>query len=466
MTTVELRQGNRAVARVWSQHGLWVLAIALVALAVRIAVVAATPHYVPISDPQDYDRYGVAIAHTGHFPSSDFPAGGPTAYRPPAYPYFVGGVYAVANWLGLDSSHGHLTGSRWTDVRLLQALIGVLTVLLIGLIVRQIWRRGPDLVAMGLSAVFPPFLALSDSLLSENLLVPLVLAAVAAVLRYRETRGLRWVGVAGVLTGLATLTHANAAVLVLPLAAGVWATPWRASPDGLASEFASRARGIGPAALLVVVAALTVLPWTIRNAVELHAFVPVSTEAGPTLAGTYNATAARQTTLPGNWIPWWEDGVNAAALRRAAGSEVRTDAALQSDGLHYALHHPSYVVTVAARNVQRMLGLGGSRWVSLYATGTSTPRRLIALDGYAILLILPFALVGAFSRTARAAPRFLWFVPLLLLASVVLLVSYERVRTPVDPFLLMLAAIPVARLLELVAARRPALARRQMSPAQ
>lgn len=445
------------MTRVWSQHGLWVLAIALVALLLRIAVVAATPHYVPISDPQDYDRYGVAIAHTAHFPASDFPAGGPTAYRPPAYPYLVAGVYAVANWVGLDSSHGHLTSARWTDMRLFQALLGVVTVLLIGLIVRQIWRRGPDLVAMGLAAIFPPFIALGDSLLSENLLVPLVLAAVAAVLRYRETRGLRWVAGAGVLTGLAMLTHANAAILVLPLAAGASSAPWRSWRSW---------RAAGPAALLLVVAVLTVLPWTVRNAVELHAFVPVSTESGPTLAGTYNATAARQRALPGNWIPWWQDPVNAAALRRAGGNEERTDTALQSDAAHYALHHPTYVVTVAARNLQRMLGLGGGRWVSLYATGTSTPRRLIALDGYAILLILPLALLGAFSRTSRAAPRFLWFVPLLMLASVVLLVSYERVRTPVDPFLLMLAAFPLARLLEAVPWRRAALARRQVSPAQ
>lgn len=442
------------MTRVLRRHGFWTVVIALVALTLRIAVVVATPHYVPTSDPLDYDRYGVAIAHTGAFPSSNFPRRGPTAYRPPAYPYLVGGVYALGRRLGLDWSHGRLTSARWTDVRLVQALLGVADVLLIGVIVRQIWRRGPDLVAMALAAVFPPLIALGDSLLSENLLVPLELAAVAAVLRYRETRRWRWVVVAGLLVGLATLTHANAAVLAVPLAVGVWFRPRRAW------------RQARPAVLLVAVAVLTVVPWTIRNAVDLHAVVPVSTETGPTLAGTYNATAARQRALPGNWIAWWEDPVNAAALRHAGGDEVKADHALQSEALHYALAHPTYVVTVAARNLQRLVGLGGGRWVSLYATGTSVPRRLIALDGYAILLLVPLALVGALSPEARAAPRFLWLVPVLMLLSVVLLVSYERVRSPVDPFLLMLAALPLTRLFETARLRRPVLARRQMSAAK
>ena len=36
---------------------------------------------------------------------------------------------------------------------------------------------------------------------------------------------------------------------------------------------------------------MTVAPWTIRNAYELHAFVPTTTQLGWALAGTYNDQA-------------------------------------------------------------------------------------------------------------------------------------------------------------------------------
>ena len=81
--------------------------------------------------------------------------------------------------------------------------------------------------------------------------------------------------------GLAILGRANAMILLAPLACG-----------GLA-----RARG--PPLVLVVAAALTVAPWTIRNESCSHAFVPVSTQFGSALAGTYNSEARADKRQPG-----------------------------------------------------------------------------------------------------------------------------------------------------------------------
>ncbi len=96
-----------------------------------------------------------------------------------------------------------------------------------------------------------------------------------AALRARRARSRRyaWVAAAGVLTGLATLTHVNGAVIVLPLIAAVWTRPAALSPRALAA----------PALLVLAAALLTIAPWTIRNAVELHRFIPVTDETGITL---------------------------------------------------------------------------------------------------------------------------------------------------------------------------------------
>ena len=65
---------------------------------------------------------------------------------------------------------------------------------------------------------------------------------------------------------------------------------------------------------------------------------------------------------------------------------------------------------------------------------------------YAVL-----AIAGAFTRRARAAPLWLWVVPLLMYLSVVfLVVETPRYRTAIDPFIVLLAALALAR-----AAERP-----------
>ena len=64
--------------------------------------------------------------------------GGPTAFRPPLYPLFLGAVYAV-------------TGDSITAARLLQALLGVAAVGLLGVIAWQLWGRRVALIATGAS---------------------------------------------------------------------------------------------------------------------------------------------------------------------------------------------------------------------------------------------------------------------------------------------------------------------------
>ena len=92
------------------------------------------------------------------------------------------------------------------------------------------------------------------------------------------------------LAGLTCLTRANALVLLLPLGLAVWTVRPRWSVRALAAP-----------ALLVVLALLTVSPWTIRNAVVFDRFIPVSTQLGSALAGTYNDQARLDKENPASW---------------------------------------------------------------------------------------------------------------------------------------------------------------------
>src|ERR671934_2562469 len=98
---------------------LWLAAAALVALAlvVRIAYVDATPGYTARHDARDYDVHARSIAE-GHGFSEKIAYGRPTAFRPPGYPYFLGGVYRV---FGVERA---TNARRWRGARIARAVVG------------------------------------------------------------------------------------------------------------------------------------------------------------------------------------------------------------------------------------------------------------------------------------------------------------------------------------------------------
>ena len=62
----------------------------------------------------------------------------------------------------------------------------------------------------------------------------------------------------------------------------------------------------------------------------------------------------------------------------------------------------------------------------------------------AFWLLCLLALLGIFTRAARAAPRWIWAIPVLLALTVVFVnVETPRFREPIDPFLLLLAGCAV-----------------------
>src|SRR5205085_2309118 len=127
-----------------------------------------------VLDPLDFDNHAVSIAHGhGYPPSGRAPAGGPSAFRPPGFPYFVAGIYAV---IGHDP----------LAAQVVLALLGTAAAGLTGLIATMLWGRRVGVIALGLAALAPPMVVLSTAFVSEALFVPLVLGAVAAVLQARR----------------------------------------------------------------------------------------------------------------------------------------------------------------------------------------------------------------------------------------------------------------------------------------
>jgi 4-amino-4-deoxy-L-arabinose transferase-like glycosyltransferase len=398
-----------------------------IALALRIALVALTWHTRVTLDPSDFSHTAASIAQGHGYPSTNrAPGGGPSAFRPPAYPFFLAGVYAIA---------GHTAPSLG---RLAGAFLGTLSVALIGLIALRLWGRRVAIVGLGIAAVAPPLVVLSTALISEALFVPLVLGAVLTALTAQGSeRRYRWTIATGVLVGLASLTRINGLILLVPFVLAF-------APRGSLR----RLRAWGSAAVLILAACLTIAPWTVRNWIVLGDFIPISDESGYTLAGTYNHVSRTDRKFPAIWIEA-EHGASpeyAHILRRARlehWNEPTYGSHLQAAAFADIRRDPSYVLKVAYWNTIRILNIGDVRLARHNLSNTDIPLApaLLLINSAPLLEVL--ALGGLLTRGARRAPKWFWLVPACLLTTV-FVSGFIRFRAPIDPFFVMLAALLLA----------------------
>jgi 4-amino-4-deoxy-L-arabinose transferase-like glycosyltransferase len=417
-------------------------------------VIAADGGYQPHNDAFEYDYIARSLADGEGFPRSGYLLyGGPSAIRGPGYPLLLAGVYAVS---GDSMDAGRVAG----------AILGALAVWLLYLVVRRIWGVPTALVAAALAAVFPPLVLLSRDLLSESLFIVLELAAVVAVLNFRRAGGaLRWALVAGALVGLAALTRNTAFALVIAIPIGLCLGNPLRRPGLLAAP------AVGLAA-----AALVVAPWAIRNAVEFHAFVPLTTSSGITSSGVYNQTSYDQSWTHGAWrdpqiVPEFEHLFKDPSLH-----EPEVDSQLRRAAHDFAWQHPGYVGEVFGWNLLRLFEIEGGSVVD--SDGSVLDQRGIgsadpASERIGLGLAGLFAIVGAVAlirsrrdddprRRVPRGPLFFWLIPLLTILVTALINGLPRDRVPTDPFLLTLAAIGLVWIGTAVTTRSAATASREV----
>jgi 4-amino-4-deoxy-L-arabinose transferase-like glycosyltransferase len=406
-----------------------VTVVLLAALGLRLGYMDLTPGYAIVHDARDYDTHARSIAIGEGF--SERLTGKPTAFRPPGYPYLLGGAYRV---FGVERG---VDADRIRVARTLGAVLGVLGVALIGMLGVQLLGRTTGLVTMGLAAIYVPAILVSEALMSEQLFVVLMLGAlVAAIHQGRSAHPYAFALLAGLLAGLAVLTRANGLILLVPLVIAVWAAPRRSW------------RSAGPPAVLVAVALATVAPWTIRNAVELHAFVPVSTQLGWALAGTYNDEARNDHVNPGSWrslrrVPEYKPLV----ADFPTVPEIVMERRLSRAGREFIDRHPGYLATVAYWNTRRLLDLASLRWSRHTASTISVDPGWADAGVVSFWIFAALALAGATLRATRRVPWFVWLLPLAMYLSVIFLAAETpRYRAPLDPFIVLLAAIAVTQL--------------------
>ncbi len=241
--------------------------ILVFAFAVRVALFSyiESTNRVPIISivPFGFEtgRIASSIATGNGFSSPLNVSTGPTAWLTPIFPYLLAGVFKI---FGVYSYVSKLV------ITLLNELFSALTCIPIYFIAKRLGGAKLAAGAAWLWAVFPnavliPFEWIWDTSLAA-LMAGLVLWATIAIVDLRRKSD--WVGY-GLVCGAALMTNA-AFASVLPFLFG-WLA-WRL--------LKSRGRWIQLPAVAALALVVCCIPWTIRNSIVFHKFIPLRSNFG------------------------------------------------------------------------------------------------------------------------------------------------------------------------------------------
>ncbi len=407
-----------------------VLALALVLRLAHWVAVREAPFVGSlVMDSEEYDRWAREIAGGEWLGSEPF-------FQAPLYPYLLAVVYALVNGA---------PALRLDAVYLLQIALAVAGCWALYRAGRLLGGTRLGLAAAGLAAVYGPFLFYDVQLLKESPAVTTVSFLLWGLVA--GARGGRlgvWLAV-GLSVGVLVLLRENA-LMVVPFLLPV-------------AFVRGRSGAFRRAALVVAGLALVLAPVVLRNAAVGGGFLPTTFQGGvnffignnPEADGTYRPLT------PGRQVPAFERREPVRLAEQALGRELGA-AAVSSywlgRSLGWAKEQPLDFLALQVRK----LGMFW-RWyewpdaVDYYWMASISPvlaLPLLELGGVMLLALTGLWLVRR--RLVAWSPVLLFAVGWTL--STVVFFVFSRYRLPVVPALLLLAAVPVAELVEKVRTNR------------
>jgi len=371
--------------------------ILLVALLLRLGYVLSLRPAIEWYDGTEYDRLAHSLKENKAYMAPD---GSPTAFWPPGYPAFLA-----------------LFRQGVAGTRVLQALMGTLTILLVYGIACRFHSKRKSLLAAAVVAVYPLHIFAAGvyyPVVLQTLLVAAIIWLLLSAVR-QASKGEALL--AGLLGGAAALTVPS----ILP-ALG-FATVW------LLWESRGRWRVYLPV-LFVAPIVLMVGSWTVRNYECFHCPVLVSLNAGydfwlGNFPGTRAATGNRE--VPGR-------NQEERDLRTAYSGEAELDRAFFRKGIEHIRANPRRFVVLSMCKALNLWRVDPNP----VTESLSTKRKLVCIFSYGLLL--PFGLYWALrniSKSPGARLVLLFFMSYTLVHAILL--SKVRFRLPLDTLLVIMA---------------------------
>ena len=392
--------------------------IALLALAIRWVYAYVIRDYLVQGDAMTFHLVGQRIADGLGFTEA-VPPGGPTAEHPPGLFLF----WAVLDKAGANGFLAH---------RFALGLVGVGTVIVIGLIARRIGGDRLGLAAAALAAVYPMLWTAEGSLMSEGLYGLLLVGSLLAAFRLRERPTPARAAILGALIALAALTRGEALALIVLLAI----------PVAIAARATWRERaatwGVTLAAFLAVLA-----PWTIYNLTRFDTPFLISTNSNGVFIGANCAE-----TYHGELIGAWR--FQCYTERLPGEDEAEFFARQREIGVEYALDHADRWPAVIAARLGRLADVYRHDQSVFFNTAEGRPVRYATWGIRAYWVVALLAIGGLVVLARRRGDRFGLIVLLapIVMTICVAIVTYggTRFRYAAEPSLVILAATALVAL--------------------
>ncbi len=386
-------------------------------------------HYYPLHDSAFYQGIAFHLLKEHCFCLESYV---PTIDRAPLWPFTIAGISLIF-------------GPSDYFARLFLSLIGSGTCVLVYLFARDLfgWRIG---VLAGIFAAIYPELYIYDGwLYTESLYTFLLFAVCYGLYRLQHTAEKNWrIWITcGVLLGLLSLTR-PIGVIVIGLFI-VWAIimvwqkflSWRVTTRGVL--------------VTTLIALVLIAPWTIRNYLASHTFIPVAIGDGTVLLGAYNNDALTKATYPGGPKGTWinpivskPDVVHPFPLHtctppcEVAREEAFKNAAVQWIRDH--IHIMPHLLLLHFINMWQPDTYEADLPTVRFPHQQSTQFVLRMMKTWPIYLFILAASGLAVTLWRWRELLFIYFMIILIIAQNIIYYGIPRFRAPIEPMLILLAA--------------------------
>ena len=384
----------------------------LIALGIRVHAALHDNSPVERGDADGYNKIAVTLAQGGGFSFSPEP-GNETAWCAPLYPLFLSAIYRTV-------------GHSYRAVRIVQAILSTVTVLVIALWAHSLFGGWSACFAAGIASVYPAFYAYSFSstaIGTETLYLFFFIPTLYAFSYYGIRPSWPLAAMSGLLWGLSNLIRAMSLplFLLLPFILILVRYPLR--------------QVVRYCGIVWFVVGLVLAPWMIRNYLVFHTFVPVSTTGGLNLYGQYHpnnvdgfgANVMQEFILP-------EEG----RLQALGMSEGEMTNYFLRKGLGFIRDYPGHALRLFIRRILLYM----DPRTMLYKDGG---KRQIVTWGY--LFVLAGAAVGFFLSMRYKIRRREILSLCLIFGYFVLFHAFlsanERYRFPTEPILIVIASFAI-----------------------
>ena len=398
-----MKYNLRKISGFFKTEKAWVWAALVAAFAIRLYFSFITKKEVA-GDQHTYDVIAMFILKYRSFMIAE---GTPTAYITPLYPLFMAGVYACFG-------HSYL----W--IRIIQAIIGTFSCLLVYLIAREVFDRRVAVLSLLLASVHYFFISYGTMLNSETLFMFFLALSMLFLLKLCKSGSFVCAALFGLFSSLTVLTRSAQFLFIFPAAAILLLLP---KITGILYKKIFK--------LLIVAMACFIIPisaWTLRNYLVFKSFIPLGTEAGIVLYSAYNPVNGKILDM------WTRDAVvaNVAAMSEAEGSRYLIKATVEC-----IKKDPSRIYKYIPLRLMYFFSVFD--WLAFDKDG----KDMQGAYNFSTAFILPLFFLGACTAwfKKRSLPVLIVLLPIAYYIFITMAVmGIPRTRLPVEPYMIIFAA--------------------------